>query len=143
MKRPFAPSAHLTPDLARVEAYWRSLLRGSAQIPFWDDFDPSKLPDLRDRQFLVGVYARPERYRFDLVGGALTKASGHELEGLFADETPPAWPFEYLIAQCAATTEAGAPTLHRAEGDRPYSRLILPMWGDGRLSMLAGVIEPG
>ena len=144
MKRPFALAGRLPPDLARVEAYWRGLLRGSAEIPFWDDFNPTELPDLAGRLFLIGVYPKPERYRFDQVGADLMRAGHSELEGLFADETSPVTPFEFLIAQCAATTEASAPTLYRHEpgGERrPYERLILPMWGDGRLSMLLGAID--
>ena len=143
MKRPFAPSRQLPPDLARVEAYWRGLLRGSAQIPFWDDFNPTELPDLEGRLFLMGVYSKPERYRFDQVGRDLMQR-GREQEGLFADEAPPATPFEFLISQCAATTEAEAPTFYQHQpeaGRRPYQRLILPMWGDGRLSMLLGAVD--
>jgi hypothetical protein len=35
--------------------------------------------------------------------------------------------------------EARAPTYYRdAEG--PSSRLLLPMWGDGRISMLLGAV---
>ena len=36
-----------------MDAYWRGLLRGSAQMPFWDDYRPTDLPDLADRLFLV------------------------------------------------------------------------------------------
>lgn len=143
MKRPFAPTGHLTPDLDRVEAYWRGMLRGSAQIPFWDDFKPTDLPDLRGRLFLIGVYPKPSRFRFDLIGADVTQP-GQPLEGLFADETPPVTPFEFLISQCHATLEAEAPTLYRHEPDggrRPYARLILPMWGDGRIGMLLGAID--
>lgn len=142
MKRPFAPS-YLTPDLTRVQAYWQSLLRGSAQIPFWDDFNPTMLPDLQDRLFLIGVYPRPERYRYDRIGAELTRVANREMEGLFADEVPPGPPFDFLISQCAAATEASAPTLyrHQPETGPDYSRLILPMWGDGRLSMLLGAVD--
>lgn len=137
MKRPFAPSGHLSPDLARVEACWRGLLRGSAKIPFWDDFNPTTLPDLQTRLFLIGVYTKPERYRFDQVGADLRPG----LEGLFADEVAPAPPFEFLASQAHATTEAAAPTLYRHEGEKPYTRLLLPMWGDGRIGMLLGAVD--
>ncbi|MGE5501733.1 MAG: hypothetical protein ACM3W4_07390 [Ignavibacteriales bacterium] len=136
MKRPFAPPAHLPPGLERVQAYWRGLLRGSAQIPFYDDYDPTALPDLRRRIFLIGVYAKPERYRFEQVGGDLRKG----LEGLFADEIQPTPPFEFLVSQAHATTEASAPTAFH-DGERPYVRLLLPMWGDGRIGMLLGAVE--
>jgi hypothetical protein len=138
-KHPYAVPAGLSPDLTRVMAYWRGLLRGSASIPFWDDARLSDLPDLKDRLFLIDVFDQPDRYRFGTVGEAL---GGEGLEGRFLDETHLARPFEFLASQCAATMESVEPTFFRhAAGDTSYSRLLLPMWGDGRLSMLLGFVE--
>jgi len=143
MQHPFPKPAHLSPDLARVDAYWRGLLRGSAQMPFWDDCRPTDLPDLADRLFLVDVFAEPERFRFASVG---TKLGGGELEGCFLDETELPRPLAFLRAQCSATLEAGRPTGWRmnADEDGPAcARLLLPMWGDGRISMLLGAVDFG
>jgi hypothetical protein len=138
-KHPYAVPAGLSPDLARVMAYWRGLLRGSAAMPFWDDAKLSDLPDLEDRMFLIDVFDQPDRYRFGVVGQAL---GGDGLAGRFLDETDLARPFEFLASQCAATVECAEPTYlrHPASG-APYSRLLLPMWGDGRISMLLGIVE--
>lgn len=138
-KHPFGVPVHLSPDLTRVEAYWKGLLRGSAKIPFWDDAKLADLPDLADRLFLVDVFDRPQRFRFDLVGRAL---SGDGLAGVFLDEAELGRPFEYLRAQATATVECAAPTFfHDDAGSGPYGRLLLPMWGDGRISMLLGALD--
>lgn len=141
LKHPYAVPARLSPDLTRVQAYWRGLLRGSAQIPFWDDAKLSDLPDLAERLFLVDVFQKPERFRFGLVGQALATDG---LSGRFLDETDLDRPFDFLRSQCAAAVEGAGPTLfHQSAGARPYARLLLPMWGDGRISMLLGAVDEG
>lgn len=145
MSHPFAVPSRLTPDLARVHAYWRGLLRGAADMPFWDDANLSDLPDLADRLFLVDVFQGPERFRFGVVGKDI---GGEDLGGRFLDETTLKSPLEFLRSQCCATTESARPTCFRTqedspEGARAYSRLLLPMWGDGRLSMILGCVDFG
>jgi hypothetical protein len=139
MSHPFAVPSRLTPDLTRVHAYWRGLLRGGADMPFWDDVDLSDLPDLAGRLFLIDVFDGPERFRFGLVGKDLRAT---DLDGRFLDEARLLWPLEFLRAQCCATTECARPTFFRMEeAGRAYSRLLLPMWGDGRLSMILGCVD--
>ena len=138
-KHPYAVPTRLSPDLTRVQAYWTGLLRGEATMPFWDDVNPSHLPDLVGRLFLVDVFGPPERFRFAQVGEALTS---EELGGRFLDETPLHRPFEFLTSQCAATVECGEPTYFRSDGAAmPYARLVLPLWGEGRISMLMGAVD--
>jgi hypothetical protein len=145
MSHPFAVPSRLTPDLTRVHAYWRGLLRGAADMPFWDDANLSDLPDLADRLLLVDVFQSPERFRFGLVGKGV---GGEELSGRFLDETRLKSPLQFLRSQCCATTECAQPTWFRTEDNGPegkggYSRLLLPMWGDGRLSMILGCVDFG
>lgn len=145
MSHPFAVPSRLTPDLTRVHAYWRGLLRGAADMPFWDDANLSDLPDLADRLLLVDVFQGPERFRFGLVGKSV---GGEELSGRFLDETRLGSPLQFLRSQCCATTESAQPTWFRREDNGPegkggYSRLLLPMWGDGRLSMILGCVDFG
>lgn len=140
IKHPFGLPTRLSPDLTRVLAYWRGLLRGTATMPFWDDAKLSDLPDLTGQLFLVDVFQQPERFRFGVVGDALG-ASG--MSGLFLDEADLGRPFEFLKSQCTATVECAEPTLFRGEGvEQPYSRLLLPMWGEGRIAMLLGAVDP-
>lgn len=138
-KHPYALPTRLSPELARVHAYWRGLLRGAAEIPFWDDAKLADLPDLADRLFLVDVFSPPERYRFASLGKAL---SADDLAGRFLDETRLTSPFGFLRSQAAATVECAKPTFFKEEGELGgYGRLLLPMWGEGRISMLLGAVD--
>jgi hypothetical protein len=135
MKHPFAAPTRLPPALARVRAYWKSLLRGSAEMPFWDDAKLTDMPDLADHLFLLDVFDKPERFRFALESSAL---SAQPLAGEFIDDLQLSPPLDFLRAQASATVEAAAPTFHRGPGG---ARLLLPMWGDGRIGMLLGAVE--
>lgn len=144
MTFPYSIPSYLPPNLERVLAYWKGLLRGGATMPFWDDARLTDLPDLADRLVLIDAFDRPERFRFASVGHGLASEG---LEGEFLDEVELAPPFEFLRSQCAATTEAAGPTYFHFEGPgrgtpaRAYGRLLLPMWGDGRIGMLLGAVD--
>lgn len=142
VKHPYPLPAHLPPDLLRVHAYWEGLLRGGAEMPFWDDAKLTDLPDLADRLFLIDVFQRPQRFRLNTVGKALTEQA---IEGEFLDEVDLGAPFDFLLSQCSATVEAARPS-HFGPATPPaplpaYSRLLLPMWGDGRVGMILGVVD--
>ena len=138
-KHPYPVPSRLSPELARVHAYWRGLLRGGAEMPFWDDARLTDLPDLADRLFLIDVFGRPERCRFGTLGKALDSDG---LGGRFLDETDLASPFAFLRSQASATIECAAPTFFRDEAaPGGYGRLLLPMWGEGRISMLLGAVD--
>lgn len=135
---PFALPEKLDRDLSRVQSYWEGLRRGGNDMPFWDDV---KLPVLQEQAagvLLIDTFAQPERFRFNFLSDAF-KGAG-ELKGSFADERDLPHPFEFLRAQCSATVEARKATYYRQDGKDGYVRLLLPMWGDGRISMLLGVI---
>jgi hypothetical protein len=136
-KPPFPLPGRLPPDLARVHAYWRGLLRGAAEMPFADDVKLTDLPDLGDRLFLIDVFDQPERFRFAAVGKDLAT----ELGGKFLDETALSGPLSFLRSQASATTEAAEPTFFRHDGNRSsYGRLLAPLWADGRIAMLLGAV---
>lgn len=138
-EHPFALPKELSPDLCRVLDYWRGLLRGEAQMPFADDLTLTDLPDLAPKLFLIDVFDQPERFRVALAGEDL---EARDLPGRFLDEVTPAGAIQFLRAQCAATVEAAEPTFFHAELEmRPYSRLVLPLWGEGRISTLLGAVD--
>ena len=115
-------------------------------MPFWDDVTLSSLPDLSDRLMLLDVFERPQRFRFSLVGEQTRDRYGAELAGKFLDETNPNVPFEFLSAQASVTVEAKAPTFFSdgiaTSGSRHgYGRLLLPLWGDGRIGMILGMVD--
>ncbi len=144
---PFPVPETIPPTLRRVLAYWQSLKRGNADMPFWDDATLTAMPDLAHQLILIDVFARPERFRLDHVGDACRALHRDKIVGRFLDEIDPEPPFEFLQSQCSATVENKAPTLYvhetksKPSPERAYSRLLLPMWGDGRIGMILGGID--
>lgn len=145
---PFSVPRTLDPDLARVRDYWESLKRGNANMPFWDDFNVSSLPDLSDRLMLIDVADTPERFRLNSLGQQLTDRYGSTVTSKFIDELELKTPLEYLPSQCSATVESRAPTFYqhgggdtrKSQSRASYSRLLFPMWGDGHIGMLLGAL---
>jgi PAS domain len=145
---PFLPPEKLETDLARVRTYWEGLKRGDATMPFLDDVNPSTIPDLSGRLMLIGVFDRPLRFRLDMVGQDIRERLGRDVVGKFLDEIDAPAPLQYLNSQASAAVESRAPTYYRhgsrqergSRGADGYSRLVLPMWGDGRIAMLLGAI---
>jgi hypothetical protein len=136
---PFPLPEKIERDLAQVKTFWEGLRRAENSMPFWDDLKPAALAAVADKVFLVDVFAGPERFRFNQVADALVKSHGGELTGKFADEIDLRDPFGFFRAQASATVEARAPTYYRHEAPA-YARILLPMWGDGRIGMLLGAI---
>lgn len=132
------PLQDLEPDLEALHAYWASLIRGDNNMPFLDDFAPTALPQLEERLVVLDVYDKPNRFRYSsIVGAELEKRYGAGVRDLFVDAADKRAPFDFLESQAEATVESAEPTYYRALG---YSRLLLPMWGDGRIGMLLGAV---
>jgi hypothetical protein len=144
---PFAIPAKLSLGHRRVLDYWEGLKRGENRMPFWDDLKLTSLPDLADRLMLVDAFDKPQRFRLNSVGERIRKRYGVDLADKFVDEISPKAPFEFLTAQASATVEATAPTFFAGEAGtasgphQVYSRLLLPMWGEGRVGLMLGAIE--
>lgn len=144
IRQPYALPARLPASLGQVCAYWSGLLRGGARMPFWDDVNLDDLADARGSVILIDAFERPRRFRLDSVGTELTRK---RISGRFLDEIEPEPPFDFLASQCCATVECGAPTFfpgvpeHGRTALGGYGRLLLPLWGDGRVSMLLGVVK--
>lgn len=145
--QPFTVPTKLKGDLALVLSYWERLRRREAQMPFWDDVNLSALPALSARLVMIEASDKPVRFRFSfgLVGAEVRAQYGGDLAGKFPDEIEIRHPLQFVISQCSATVESAQPTYYeRAAGGRGspaqpgYSRLILPLWGDGRVGMLLG-----
>jgi len=141
-RNPFPVPESLTPKLQSVVSYWRGLERAENAMPFSDDIDLSILPHLSNRIFILSVFALPERFRLEFMGKEL-QGSAEARMGGFLDELRLGGDFSYLRAQSSATAEATAPTFWRlaVDSDRGFSRLPLPMWGSGQISMLLGAVD--
>lgn len=130
----------LEPDLDRVQAYWNGLKRGDNDIPFWDDVKFSMKARLARDVMVIETFEDPPRFRFGLVGDDITRRYGAAITGKFTDEVDLHPPIDQLTEQCLATVERRAPTYfrHAPGNDIKYSRLVLPLWGNGRIEMLIG-----
>jgi hypothetical protein len=140
---PFPLPERLEADLARVLSFWQELRRAENSMPFWDDLTPSALAQRASSVLLIDVFAKPERFRFNHISESLAQRYNENLAHKFADEIDLRAPFAFLRAQASATVEARAPTYYRSDagGGPGFARLLLPMWGDGRISMLLGALE--
>lgn len=144
MVQPFAMHDPVGAQFAALRGYWNSLKRGNTNIPFADDFSPAALRKIAANFALLSVFPNPQRFRFDLAGANVASVYGAELENRFADEVSPRAPLDYFVAQCATTVESAAPTLynHRHNaGSTQYQRLMLPLWGDGRVNTILAVFD--
>lgn len=135
---PFALSESIEPDLAALHAYWNSLKRGQAEMPFTDDVKLTAVPRPASTM-LVDVLKRPTRFRFALVGEDIRATYGSDLAGLLADEIDIRGPLDFFLSQCSASVEGRGAT-HYAHDI--YSRLVMPLWGDAHVNaLLIGVSE--
>jgi hypothetical protein len=142
---PFAVPTPMASELIRVMDYWKGLLRGDATMPFWDDVKLGSLPDLVDRLILIDAFDSPQRFRLNTIGRAIAAQYGANVIGKFIDEIDIKAPFEYLTAQASATIEGRGPTFYASGSSQgsSYARLLLPMWGNGRIEMMLGAIVAG
>ncbi|MCJ9430215.1 hypothetical protein [Kordiimonas marina] len=144
--KPYELPKKMSPELERVVAYWRSLLRGSAEMPFADDLSLEALPDMAPRLALVEVFTLPERFRLSFIGGELATKQTEPLLGKYLDEVELYFPLEFLRSQASATVESASPTCHAQAASKDgehaaYSRLMLPMWGDGHISLILVALD--
>jgi hypothetical protein len=137
---PYPLPDRLGTSLQSVLSYWQGLKRAGNEMPFWDDVKPSALPGPEDRLLLIDAFDKPERFRINTIGADLDPP-GSSLRGKFIDELTLSGPLEFLRSQCSAAVEARAPTFYRHEGKPAYARILLPMWGDGRVGMLLGAVD--
>ena len=94
---------------------------------------------LQSRLVLVDVFDKPQRFRFNIVGGDVRAWYGGDLAGRFIDEIDIKGPLGFFLSQASATVEALAPTSHQ----NGFARLLLPLWGDGHVSALLGCVVRG
>lgn len=139
-RNPFSLPDRLDPKLQPVVSLWERLKRSENGMPFTDDLGLSALSNLSGKPFLLSVSAPPERFRFEFLDESL---QGVAAMGSFIDEISPDTNFGYLRAQSSATVEAARPTLLRLieVSGHKFSRVLLPMWGNGQVNMLLGAID--
>jgi hypothetical protein len=138
----FSLPARIEPELARLQIYWKDLIRGENSMPFSDDINLSQIPELTSRAILIQAFESPERFRFEHAGEHITSQYGSPVKGMFTDEVAQQGPLEKLTQQCSATVASGAPTYFQsAAGEKEgHARLLLPTWGEGHVMLLIGAV---
>lgn len=139
----FSLPATLEPELARLRAYWKDLIRGENAMPFSDDVNLSQIPELTSRTLLVQAFETPERFRLEHAGEYVASQYGAPLKGKFTDEVRQQGPLQELTQQCSATLVRRAPTYFRSPADERqavFARLLLPTWGEGHIMLLLGAV---
>jgi hypothetical protein len=140
---PFTIPAKIEPNLEQVQSYWTGLLRGENKVPFWDDVKLSSIAGLAEDAIILDVFENPLRFRFAIIGRNIESEYGRLISGKFVDELEQKPPLEHLGAQCRAAVEHQSLTYFRAgpsSGTGSYSRMVFPLWGEGRVSMLLAAI---
>jgi len=139
---------YLDHELAEILAYWEELKWREHNIPFWDDVHLAVLREFSDTLMMIDVFEKPERFRFGVVGRAIVRRYGSDVESHFVDEVSRRPPFEYLVSQCSATVQACAATYyhhiaanaHTPDPSKAYLRMLLPLSGEGHIAMLLGAV---
>jgi len=132
----FALPASLSSGMGQVRDYWGSLKRGGNEVPFWDDVKLSALAGLEGHLVLVDVFEGPQKFRMNTVAKDIRDWYETDIVGKFADEIEAKGPLAYFLAQASTTVEACEPTYNH-DG---FMRLLLPLWGNGYVSVLLGTI---
>jgi hypothetical protein len=144
LEQPFALPASLSTRLAAIHGHWKMLKRGNATIPFTDDFRPSLLGGLGENAALIACLEHPQQFCFTTAGKNVSRCYGGDLEGMFAGELSSRTPLHLFRSQCSATVDQAEPNFYRhpAEaGHGGYERMLLPMWGDGRVNAILAAFD--
>ena len=134
----YAVPHDIDPTLSQVRAYWERLRRGGNTMPFWDDVKISDLKEAGKNVMLFDAFENPRRFRINFLGQAIAKQYGSSPIGEFLDEIASTPPFDDLNRQCGETVKQGKPTYYR---NGSTARIVLPMWGNGHIEMLLGVVD--
>ena len=135
----YALPDQLAPDLTAVLNYWQGLRRGENSMPFADDIDLAAVACVPQRGLLLEVFERtPFASGSTMRDKSCAAASVSRSRASSQDEIPSKSPLEELTAQASATVAGGVPT-HYSDPSGS-SRLLLPTWGEGHMSLLLGLV---
>jgi hypothetical protein len=120
----------------RLYAYWVER-RGTKPFPSRDDIDPVDFGFVLGRISLVDVLEAPRRYRFRLVGTAITDHLGYEMTGKYLEDLPEAQMRAYLKRLYDKAVAQRAPLYERDQFDfdgRHWKSetILLPLSANGR-----------
>lgn len=128
------------PRIVRLMEYWRELAPGPGVLPARRHFDPMLVPDLLPNIWLIDVVrGAPNRYRYRLIGSALTDAGAPIKPGMFIDELgehieqdAAHAAFEGVINTRQPDWRRGPPIIKHLKFIATLERVLLPLAEDGQ-----------
>lgn len=134
---------------AALYQYWDGR-RGARLMPRRADIDPIEMRDWLARMALIDVAAGGERFRYRLVGTALTELRGSDPTGLAVEAAWPAEDAEIVLAAYRQVVAQKAPVFcHparqvRRDQDPAVGVMLLPLSNDGeRVDVILGYLSDG
>jgi hypothetical protein len=129
------PSQIRHPRLIRLYEHWDAK-RNGRPMPSRADMDPLDLPFVLGHLLLMDVTGPPLRFRYRLIGSALTQRAGRDLTGRFVNELPEGDYRKSVIEWHTSVVEDRAPRrrLTRRVIDarwQHYEILTMPLSSDG------------
>lgn len=130
--------------LTELVAYWESKRHGAA-LPTRSAIEPTEIPRLLSKVFLVEVLDGGEDFRYRLAGTEVDSLHGQSLSGKRVGDISSPEVASLVRRQYQEAVAAAAPSCHAirvlAEDGKywSYERVLLPLTTDGRtISLLLG-----
>lgn len=141
--------AAIHPKVARMWAYWDSLIEPPLTIPRRAAFDPGKVPDLLSNLWILDVVREgdaPPRFRMRLTGERIREAGITARPGDFMDDPRITAVPEAVLAVLARVAGTGlpdyaigTPLIKHHRNVTKLERVMLPFThGDGRVDQIFG-----
>lgn len=132
--------------LRKLAAYWQAK-KGGRLAPARADIDPVDIPALMPHMMLVDIEPTTRRFRFRLIGTAITNGLGRDLTGRYLDELLLNETQRALFAEYRRVADTGQPACATWEYTREdgrhvrFERVVLPLSSDGTTinMMLSGI----
>jgi PAS domain len=135
---PFPPTRHW--KIAALWDYWCGVRVKCGRMPLRSDIDPIDIPKLLPNIWLVDIEPGTGRYRYRVVGTAVTRARNNDQTGGYLDEEVPGLNETAFGRSLALTAREGIPTWNIAPPPAALplhdiaeaERLTLPLAGEDR-----------
>jgi hypothetical protein len=133
--------------IARVYDYWQARRPSPGMLPGRQHIKPLELNGLLPHVWLCDVRRDPLRFRYRILGTAITMAMGKDVTGYWLDDVHESFVSSKAYADFAAAVQAKAPSLYRGRPQfhlhKDYvaiERLLLPLAENGEdVDMLLGL----
>ena len=107
-----------SPKLHQMRDYWLSA-RGSRQMPSRRDIDPISIPHLLPNIVLTNVFRDPLRFRYRLIGTAITAVTGRDATGRWLNEELYGDNLDEMLWTFRTCAESRAPVAVRQKAQFP------------------------